>query len=73
MIQLGQLTQVIDGVPKSEKRQHSEDNGRGRSVLTIEVARLDTMNSRVGRRALGKLRVECDEGAEVCTLPRRLL
>ena len=69
----GQLTLVIDGVPKSEKRQHGEDDGRGGSVLAIEVASLDTTNGRLGRRALRELRVECDEGAKVCTLPGRLL
>lgn len=73
VIQLGQLTLVIDGVPKSKKHQHGEDDGRGGSVLAVEVASLDTINSRIGCRALGKLRVECNEGAEVCTLPCRLL
>jgi hypothetical protein len=57
VIQLGPLTLVIDGVPKSKRHQHGEDNGRGGSVLAVEVVSLDTMNSRVGRGALGKLRV----------------
>jgi hypothetical protein len=67
------LTLVVDGVPKSENRQHGEDDGRAGSVLAIEVARLDAANSGLGRRALWKLRVECDEGAEVRPLSRRLL
>ncbi len=63
---------VVDGVPKSEERQHGEDDGRGRSVLAIEVARFDAANGRLGRRALWEFRVECDEGAEVRALPGRL-
>jgi hypothetical protein len=66
------LTLVVDGVPKSEKRQDGDDDGRGGSVLAVEVARLDAANGRVRRRALWELRVEGDEGAEVRTLPRRL-
>ncbi len=68
-----QLTLVVDGVPKSKQRQDGEDDGRGRSVLAIEVARLDAANGRLGRRALWELGVECDEGAEVRTLPGRLV
>jgi hypothetical protein len=66
------LTLVVDGVPKSEERQHGKDDGRSGSVLAIEVARLDATDGRFGRRALWELGVECDEGAEVRTLPRRL-
>ena len=51
-------------------RQHGEDDGRGGSILAVKVVSLDTTNSRVGRRALGNPRVECDEEAEDCILPR---
>jgi hypothetical protein len=67
------LTLVVDGVPESEQRQDGENDGRGRSVLAIEVACFDTANGRLGRRALWEFRVECDEGAEVRALPCRLL
>ena len=73
VIQLGPLTLVINGVPKSKRHQHGEDDGQGGSVLAVEVASLDAAARRIGRRALGELRVECDEGAEVCALPRSLL
>lgn len=66
------LTLVIDGVPKSEERQHGDDDRRGRRVLAIEIACFDAANSRFGRRALWEFRVECDEGAEVRALPGRL-
>ena len=66
------LTLVIDGVPESEQCQHSDDDGRGRSVLAIEVACFDAANGRFGRRALWELRVECDEGIEIRALPGRL-
>jgi hypothetical protein len=65
-------TLVVDGIPKSEDSQHGDDDGRRRSVLAVEVARLDASPCRLGRRALGKLGVERDEGAEVGALPRRL-
>jgi hypothetical protein len=67
------LTLVVDGVPESEERQHGEDDGRGRSVLAVEVACFDAANSRRGRRALRELRVEGDEWVEVRALPSRLV
>jgi hypothetical protein len=56
---------VVDGVPESEKRQHCGEDGRGRSIFAIEVARLDAANSRLRRGSLWELGVECDEGAEI--------
>jgi hypothetical protein len=68
----GRRTLVVDGVPKSENRQHGDDDGRGGGVLAIKVARLDATHGRFGRGSLWELRVKCDEGAEVCALPRGL-
>lgn len=66
-------TLVVDGVPKSEERQHGEDDGRGRGVLSVEVACFDAANGRRGRRALRELGVERDERIEVRALPGRLV
>lgn len=65
----GTRTLVVDGVPKSENGQHGEHDGRGRGILAVEVARLDSASSSARRRALGELGVERDEGAKVRTLP----
>jgi hypothetical protein len=65
----GTRTLVVDGVPKSKNGQHGEHDGRGRGILAVEVARLDSASSKARRRALGKLRVERDEGGKVRTLP----
>jgi len=65
----GARTLVVDGVPKSENGQHGEHDGRGRGILAVEVARLDSAGSRSMHRALGELRVERDEGAKVRALP----
>ena len=56
-------TLVVNGVPQSENGQHGEHDGRRRGILAIEVAPLDSANSRTRRRALGELRVERDEGS----------
>ena len=68
----GTRTLVVDGVPKSENGQHGEHNGRRRGILAVEVARLDSLNSRSRRGALREFRVERDEGSQVRTLPLRL-
>jgi hypothetical protein len=69
----GPRTLVVDGIPKSEDGQHGDDNGRGGGVLAIEIASLEAASGRPGRGTLWELGVECDERAEVCTLPRGLL
>jgi len=68
----GTRTLVVDGVPKSENGQHGEHNGRRRGILAVEVARLDSPNSRSRRGALREFGVERDEGSQVRTLPLRL-
>jgi len=53
-----QVHMVVEGIPKSEDGQHAYDNGRGGGVLAIEVARLETTNSGLGRGTLWELGVE---------------